>query len=83
MKTGAGLLGLVVVLLIVAGLVQKNLKGGDTAAAQAAQTLERHSGQSVQVDRQANVAEQSQQLQAQIRAQVEAAQAPQRQIPDE
>lgn len=83
MKAGMGLLGVLVALVIVALLVQKSLKGEHTVAANAASALQQASGQAVHVDPQANVAEQSKQLQAQIRAQVEAAQAPQRQMPDE
>lgn len=83
MKAGMGLLGILVALLIVALLVQKSLKGEHTAAANAASALQHASGQAVHVDPQANVAEQSKQLQAQIHAQVEAAQTPQRQMPDE
>ena len=83
MKSGIGFLGILVALVVVALLVQKTLKGEHTPAANAAATLERASGQAVPIDPQANVAEQSKQLQAQIRAQVEAAQAPSRQMPDE
>jgi hypothetical protein len=83
MKAGIGLVGILVALVVVALLVQKSLKGEHTAAANAASALQHASGQTVHVDPQANVAEQSKQLQAQIRAQVEAAQAPQRQMPDE
>ena len=83
MKSGIGFLGILVALVVVALLVQKTLKGEHTPAANAASTLERASGQAVPIDPQANVAEQSKQLQAQIRAQVEAAQVPSRQMPDE
>lgn len=85
MKAGVGLLGIVLALAIVGVLVKKSIKGPDTAAAQASVAVEKATGQksSIKVDPQANVAEQSKQLQAQIRAQVEAAQAPQRTRADE
>ncbi len=86
MRAALGLVVIVVALAIVGVLVSKSLRGEHTAAANASAALERAGGVAASVtpvDPQANVAEQSKQLQAQIRAQVEAAQAPQRQSADE